>query len=157
MKSMKKGFTLIELLVVIAIIGILAATVLIGMRSARGKARDSARKTDISTIITALETSYDDTESYPAVTAGGCHSTSATAGVVSVADLFGTGMPLVGKTLSNSDNTYGRYDDSSVVTSGSVIATSTDCTAAAAGQGPMYIGVQLEQATTKGYERTTAQ
>ena len=66
MKTMKKGFTLIELLVVIAIIGILAATVLVGMRSARGKARDTQRKSNVKAVINGLEMNYDTLNAYPA-------------------------------------------------------------------------------------------
>lgn len=52
---MKKGFTLIELLVVIAIIGILSGVVLTNLNSARGKARDGRRISDIKQIQVALE------------------------------------------------------------------------------------------------------
>jgi len=69
MKKMKKekknGFTLIELLVVIAIIGILAVLVLVALGSARTKARDARRESDIRQIGLAMEMAYDDDQAYP--------------------------------------------------------------------------------------------
>lgn len=66
-KKLNKGFTLVELLVVIAIIGILATVVLVSLNSARLKARDARRITDIRQMSLALENYYDDQSSpaYP--------------------------------------------------------------------------------------------
>jgi type II secretion system protein G len=62
----QRGFTLIELLVVIAIIGILASVVLASLNSARVKARDARRISDIKQLQLALELYYDANQSYPA-------------------------------------------------------------------------------------------
>lgn len=68
-KHQAKGFTLIELLVVIAIVGILSSVVMGSLNSARGKGRDSQRKTNLKQLQTALELYYNDNFQYPA---GGC-------------------------------------------------------------------------------------
>jgi len=62
-----KGFTLIELLVVIAIIGLLASIVLVSLNSARGKARDVKRISDLHQIQLALEMYYDNNGTYPVI------------------------------------------------------------------------------------------
>ena len=72
--SQKKGFTLIELLVVVAIIGILSSVVLASLNSARAKARDATRMSDMREIQKAIEIFYNDSGHYPIpgdVNAGG--------------------------------------------------------------------------------------
>jgi type II secretion system protein G len=61
----KKGFTLIELLIVISIIGILAVALLPNVLNAPIRARDAARKSDIATIVKAVETYNVDNGGYP--------------------------------------------------------------------------------------------
>ncbi|HUO75711.1 MAG TPA: prepilin-type N-terminal cleavage/methylation domain-containing protein [Candidatus Paceibacterota bacterium] len=64
-----KGFTLVELLVVIAIIGVLATLVLLQLGTARARARDTKRITDINQIRTAVEQYFEDNDGhYPATT-----------------------------------------------------------------------------------------
>jgi len=55
MKIKQRGFTLIELLVVIAIIGLLSTMAVVSLNSARGKARDARRLSDIKQLSTILE------------------------------------------------------------------------------------------------------
>lgn len=66
MKSKQKGFTLIELLVVIAIIGLLATIVMVSLNTARAKARDARRISDVRQLQLALQMYYDSAGSYPA-------------------------------------------------------------------------------------------
>jgi general secretion pathway protein G len=68
MKTLLKkqgGFTLLELLIVIVIIGILALLIIPNITSAPKKARDTQRKTDITTIRKALEEYFVNNNSYP--------------------------------------------------------------------------------------------
>jgi prepilin-type N-terminal cleavage/methylation domain-containing protein len=60
-----RGFTLIELLVVIAIIGVLSSVVLASLNTARMRARDARRLSDLSQLQIALETYYSDNGKYP--------------------------------------------------------------------------------------------
>ncbi|OGZ33290.1 MAG: hypothetical protein A3I88_02795 [Candidatus Portnoybacteria bacterium RIFCSPLOWO2_12_FULL_39_9] len=77
----QKGFTLIELLVVIAIIGILATIVLVSLNTARSKARDTRRVSDMRQVALALEMYYDDNTStgYPGTAASNQWSVMETA------------------------------------------------------------------------------
>ncbi|MDP2944634.1 MAG: prepilin-type N-terminal cleavage/methylation domain-containing protein [bacterium] len=66
MKNNKPGFTLIELLVVIAIIGLLSTLSILALNTARARARDAKRISDVKQIQTALEMYYNDMSDYPA-------------------------------------------------------------------------------------------
>ena len=65
-----RGFTLIELLVVIAIIGVLASTVLASLNTARAKARDARRLTDVRQLVLAMQLYFDDNHSFPPTPGG---------------------------------------------------------------------------------------
>jgi type II secretion system protein G len=63
--TQSRGFTLIELLVVIAIIGLLSAIVLASLNTARTKAQDAARISDVKSLETAMELYYSANNGYP--------------------------------------------------------------------------------------------
>ncbi|TSC56728.1 MAG: hypothetical protein G01um101418_612 [Parcubacteria group bacterium Gr01-1014_18] len=71
MKVNQKGFTLVELLVVVSIIGLLSTLAIVALGSARVKARDAKRVSDIRQLQTAVELFYSDKNGYPLVAAGG--------------------------------------------------------------------------------------
>lgn len=68
-KMMQRGFTLIELLVVIAIIGILAATVLAALGTARSSGTDARVKSQLSSVRAQAEIHYTSANNYTAVCA----------------------------------------------------------------------------------------
>lgn len=73
----RRGFTLIELLVVVAIISILSSLIFASLNSARMKARDAKRYSDLHQVQLALELYRQTNGSYPATNpliAGGWHS-----------------------------------------------------------------------------------
>lgn len=61
----QKGFTLIELLVVIAIISLLSSIVMASLNSARQKAKDAVRLSDINQVKTAIEMYINDNGKAP--------------------------------------------------------------------------------------------
>jgi prepilin-type N-terminal cleavage/methylation domain-containing protein len=66
----QKAFTLVELLVVIAVIGILSAVVVISTNSAKAKARDAIRISDLKGISQALEMYFQANDAYPCPAVG---------------------------------------------------------------------------------------
>lgn len=123
------GFTLIELLVVISIIGILAVLLIANFMGTRERARDTARKSDLRMIKTALMMYYNSCGAYPddsavPVTEGGeikgCGSTATCASVSNCSwgsswEMGGTSyMKLLPKDpLDSQTYTYAKIDDNS--------------------------------------------
>jgi len=68
---MKKGFTLVELLVVIAIISILTIITVSQFQTARRKANDVARKSDLNSLNKALQMYFADYGEFPENINGG--------------------------------------------------------------------------------------
>ena len=66
------AFTLVELLVVIAIIVLVATVIVIAMRDALAKARDSKRITEVDTLRKALALYYSEEGKYPEQTSWVC-------------------------------------------------------------------------------------
>lgn len=67
----RKGFTLIELLVVIAVIALLSTLAVIALGSARKKANDAIRLSDMTQVRFALESYFNKRNAYPITQAGG--------------------------------------------------------------------------------------
>ncbi|PIW76600.1 MAG: hypothetical protein CO001_00490 [Candidatus Portnoybacteria bacterium CG_4_8_14_3_um_filter_40_10] len=97
----KRGFTLIELLVVIAIIGILATIVLVSLNTARVKARDARRQSDMHQIALAMEMCYDDTACN-----GGAEGQYLEVTAVTGPTAIGTYMPVVPTTAGGAGTAY---------------------------------------------------
>ncbi|MBI5140307.1 MAG: prepilin-type N-terminal cleavage/methylation domain-containing protein [Candidatus Vogelbacteria bacterium] len=88
-----RGFTLIELLVVVAIIGILASVVLVSLGSARSKARDARRISDMQNLKTALELYFASYNRYPTSLEFGLSPSSPPAGSRYIVPEFMPSMP----------------------------------------------------------------
>lgn len=118
----KLGFTLIELLVVIAIIGILSTLAVVSLNTARERARDAKRVSDIKQMQTSLELYYSDKNGYPAGDALVLGGASAT--ILSENNGFaasGAGVIYMGQVPSNptpngKNYFYTSYTDSSLGT-----------------------------------------
>lgn len=115
-RSCTTGFTLIELLVVIAIIGILASVVLASLNSARAKARDTARISQLQEIEKALNLYYIDNGYYPTIQDGSgvetaCGSATENWGHCNRLNILATALaPYITLTPENMSNaTQGNY------------------------------------------------
>ena len=64
MKNNKKGFTLIELMIVVAIIGILAAIAIPKFADLINKSKEGATKGSLSSVRSAIQVYYGDTEGW---------------------------------------------------------------------------------------------
>ena len=75
----RRAFTLVELLVVIAILAILASAALLALGGTQAKARDATRKSDLSTMRTALVAyGTEEAKGYPVLPAAGAPNSSTT-------------------------------------------------------------------------------
>ncbi|MBA3724499.1 MAG: type II secretion system protein [Candidatus Levybacteria bacterium] len=65
--SSQKGFTLVEMLIVIGLVGVVAATLLVGINPIDQirKSSDAERKSDLAQLQRALELYYQDNGKYP--------------------------------------------------------------------------------------------
>jgi len=110
------GFTLIELLVVIAIIGILSSVVLSSLNSARAKARDAKRLSDMHQMQVALELYHNSFGVYPYSDFAGCGGWDSS-GTPLVAPSFTTALVsngflaanLIDPTINNDCGNYAYY------------------------------------------------
>lgn len=66
----RRGFTLIELLIVMAILGLLMVLGMSNFQTARVKAKDAKRKSDLATIAKSLEAYANDYNKYPTSSSG---------------------------------------------------------------------------------------
>ncbi len=85
-KKRKNGFTLIELLTVVGIISLLASVIMSSLGSAKERARDTRRISDMKQIQVALELYYTDNGSYPTTSDNDCSGWDG--GKVGVGDRF---------------------------------------------------------------------
>jgi prepilin-type N-terminal cleavage/methylation domain-containing protein len=60
-----RAFTLVELLIVIAIIGLLASVIMVALSSARVRARDAKRLSEVQQTAKALELYFNQCNAYP--------------------------------------------------------------------------------------------
>ncbi len=69
-KYLAKGFSLIEIMIVLVIVGMLAAATSFAVTKSMDKARQSAAKSEIATMASALKQYYAEKASYPTTSQG---------------------------------------------------------------------------------------
>jgi type II secretion system protein G len=128
-KKNVRGFTLIELLVVIAIIGILSTIVMVSLNTARSKARDVRRVSDVRQIQLALQMYFDVNSAYPTTLQG-------------IAALVPTYLPVVPTDPQGGGNysycapaTLGYHLGATLENSGGVLGSDSDIAADGCTQG----------------------
>lgn len=141
LRNSNRGFTLIELLVVIAIIGILSAVVLASLQTARQKARDATRISDMKNVQLALELYFDSGQNYPTNTNGTANAYTM-GGVTLVASLVPTYIPIMPNDPQAAANSAGDYHYVGLTAAGADCSNGT----AAAPTCPSYaLGATLER------------
>ena len=88
-KNFKKAFTLVEMLIVVVIIGILSSALLPRLQGAQSAARDSARKSDLSQLGSAILQYYNNRGEYPEGTGGTTDATKGSSGNMISVDKIG--------------------------------------------------------------------
>ncbi len=88
-KNFKKAFTLVEMLIVVVIIGILSSALLPRLQGAQSAARDSARKSDLSQLGSAILQYYNNRGEYPEGSGGTTDSDKGTNGHMISVDKIG--------------------------------------------------------------------
>ncbi|PIP30022.1 hypothetical protein COU12_00655 [Candidatus Jorgensenbacteria bacterium CG10_big_fil_rev_8_21_14_0_10_54_38] len=132
------GFTLIEMLVVVAIIGLLSSVVVVGIGSAREKARDTKRIADLRSIQSYLEANYSSPNGYPdiATTYPSSLPTDPKSGThYSYCRSIDIQRYAVGTTLENASNRPSGGIAAADLPSGCVLSPAMTCANAAADKG----------------------
>lgn len=77
MRKSTSGFTIVEIVTVIVIIGILASITLVLYSQSQKSSRDNTRRVQVKSIMTALQSYYNDNGEYPVCPAGANNECSA--------------------------------------------------------------------------------